>query len=265
LFELKGDTMNPILREAVAKARASLRPPWKNRPGAWIDADATERAALRRAERYERFAEAPGKRPAGGKARIAIARAEAKRHREAMTGKEFRDFARGFDKPRQFDQADGREAMERDRAKAKAAARRRNDKNNDGWVDGQRPKGAKPKRSVMGETDAFAAKRPSRAAQDAAARAAVQGATAKEVAARTERRTDPTLAHVRTQLGGRGGLLAMSAADRDKNLAALLGVNNKGGTASIIRQARKAGWTDQAIQDQVTRQAQKWARDYALG
>jgi len=36
----------------------------------------------------------------------------------------------------------------------------------------------------MGETDAFAAKRPSRAAQDAAARAAVQGATAKEVTSR---------------------------------------------------------------------------------
>ena len=132
--------MSPILKAAVAKARRSLPAP-KTR------AQAERRAAL-----YERFAAAPGKRSAGGKARIAIAQAEARYHREH--GDRLNDLrggshagARAWNNSESA-RATTRMEQEKLRAKALSAARRKQDKNNDGYQDGLKPKGAKPRKTA---------------------------------------------------------------------------------------------------------------------
>jgi len=137
-------------KDGVYKARKSLPIPWRNAPARWMDHEKTKQAILDRAERYDRFARAPGKRAAGGKARQEIARAEAARLRGLVRdGAAWSLFGRaGADAPAGFDGAPGRDKLEQDRAKAKAAASRRNDKNRDGWIDGQKPKGAKPRKTA---------------------------------------------------------------------------------------------------------------------
>jgi len=137
-------------KDGVYKARKSLPIPWRNAPARWMDHEKTKQAILDRAERYDRFARAPGKRAAGGKARQEIARAEAARLRGLVRdGAAWSLFGRGgADAPAGFDGAPGRAKLEQDRAKAKAAASRRNDKNRDGWIDGQKPKGAKPRKTA---------------------------------------------------------------------------------------------------------------------
>ena len=153
--------MSPILKAAVAKARRSLPDP-KTR------AQAERRAAL-----YERFASAPGKRSAGGKARIAIAQAEAQYLRTKSRVEDIiaagKDGGQGGLRGLQWEASARRRKLEEQRARAAtSAARRKQDKNNDGYQDGLKPKGAKPRKT----------------ADQAPARAAVQGATAQEVAAR---------------------------------------------------------------------------------
>jgi hypothetical protein len=69
----------------------------------------------------------------------------------------------------QWEASARRRKLEEQRARAAtSAARRKQDKNNDGYQDGLKPKGAKPRKT----------------ADQAPARAAVQGATAKEVTSR---------------------------------------------------------------------------------
>lgn len=110
-------------------------------------------AAGRRADRYKRFADASGRRPAGGKARVEIARLmerEARQEAEAMRQqpKAYWPKVTGGTPSAYHERA----KLEQDRAKAKAAAARRNDKNRDGWVDGQKPKGAKPRKTATKAT-----------------------------------------------------------------------------------------------------------------
>lgn len=110
------NALSPILFEAVAKARRSLPAP-KNK-----------KQAQRRAERYVRFME----RTKDGHM-SAVAGLEAQRNLRAAAGE---GYGRGM--------TPGRSGLEQERA----GRRRRNDKNNDGWIDGQKPKGAKPRKTA---------------------------------------------------------------------------------------------------------------------
>ena len=182
LKKRKGSAMSPILSEAIAKARRSLPDPqvshkWRRlsqSEAAMVSAqenrafregdlyrvkrrDATmgdvARAYDRRADRYQRFADAKG-RSSGRKARQEIAQIEATRAR--LRAKEIRTpyhdadgkRARGALASQQQALIERRATLEAQRAKAASAARRKQDKNNDGYPDGLKPKGAKPRKTA---------------------------------------------------------------------------------------------------------------------
>ena len=102
--------------DAVTKARRSPNAP------------KTKAQAQRRLARYQRLADAAGDKPTGR-----IASAEAQRLQAVIAGGKY---GRGG--------TDGRAELERQRI----AERKRTDRNNDGWIDGQKPKGAKPRKTA---------------------------------------------------------------------------------------------------------------------
>ncbi|NDC58247.1 MAG: hypothetical protein EBZ50_05365 [Alphaproteobacteria bacterium] len=125
-----------ILKQAVAKARGSIgRPPSTN-------------AADRRFDRYTAFANAPG-RSKGRENRKKIAAEEAKRLKDFMMHQGSPNSPSAIAAGSALARTSAvRDALEAKRAKDKSAKKPRNDKNNDGYTDGQKPKGAPRKKAA---------------------------------------------------------------------------------------------------------------------